>query len=132
MIQSLSHITFIVKDLDKTAKLFCYCLGAKEIYDSKNKNYSVSREKFFLLGGIWLVAMEGEVSDTSYRHIAFTVEEPIMSKIESKLKESGAKIIPSRPRVEGEGKSLYFRDFDNNLFELHSGSLEERLNKYKL
>ena len=132
MVQGLSHITFIVKNVDRTSELLCSCLGAEEIYDSKSKNFSVSREKFFLLGGVWLVAMEGEVSDTSYRHIAFTVEEPKLKEIESKLRASGAEIMPSRPRVEGEGKSLYFRDFDNNLFELHSGSLEVRLKRYKL
>jgi len=35
-----------------------------------------------------------------------------------------------RPRIDGEGESLYFYDFDNHLFELHSGTLEERLASY--
>ncbi|HEX8385624.1 MAG TPA: hypothetical protein VF576_05550 [Rubricoccaceae bacterium] len=39
-------------------------------------------------------------------------------------------IRPARPRVEGEGESLYFYDFDNHLFELHGGSLERRLARY--
>jgi hypothetical protein len=91
----------------------------------------VSREKIFILEGIWLIAMEGKVSENSYRHIAFTVEEPSLNAIESKLNELNAEIIPSQPRVDGEGESLYFRDYDNNLFELHSGILEERLKKYK-
>ncbi len=30
----------------------------------------------------------------------------------------------------GEGHSLYFYDHDNHLFELHTGTLEERLARY--
>jgi hypothetical protein len=36
----------------------------------------------------------------------------------------------SRPRVEGEGRSIYFHDRDNHLFELHTGTLQERLARY--
>jgi len=32
--------------------------------------------------------------------------------------------------VQGEGLSLCFYDYDNNLLELHSGTLEERLLAY--
>lgn len=38
---------------------------------------------------------------------------------------------PGRKRVPGEGKSLYFYDYDNHLFELHAGSLSNRLDAYK-
>ncbi|MFZ5563799.1 MAG: hypothetical protein ACOZBW_07070 [Thermodesulfobacteriota bacterium] len=31
---------------------------------------------------------------------------------------------------QGEGDSLYFYDFDNQLIELHTGTLNERLNAY--
>jgi hypothetical protein len=36
----------------------------------------------------------------------------------------------SRSRGAGEGYSIYFYDFDNHLFELHTGSLPERLEHY--
>ncbi len=36
----------------------------------------------------------------------------------------------ARSRVEGEGRSLYFYDYDNHLFELHTGTLFQRLQKY--
>ena len=131
MIHGISHITIMVRNLDKTARLLCEGLGAREIYDSRHRNFSVAREKFFLVGGIWLVAMEGAVSEKSYRHIAFQVEKRKLGGYKNRLTELGATMVPSRPRVEGEGTSVYFYDYDNNLFELHAGCLEERLERYK-
>ena len=40
-------------------------------------------------------------------------------------------IKPPRPRIEGEGLSLYFYDYDNHMFELHTGTLAERLQHYE-
>jgi len=40
-------------------------------------------------------------------------------------------IRPPRSRVAGEGASLYLYDFDNHLFELHTGTLEQRLARYR-
>jgi fosfomycin resistance protein FosX len=42
----------------------------------------------------------------------------------------GLKMKEARSRVEGEGQSLYFYDYDNHLFELHTGKLEDRLTTY--
>ncbi|WP_036593190.1 FosX/FosE/FosI family fosfomycin resistance hydrolase [Ottowia thiooxydans] len=130
-IQGISHITFIVRDLDLMKKFLCEGLGAEEVYDSSAKNYSVSREKFFLLGGVWLAAMEGEPpAERTYRHLAFKVSEDELSEFEIRLRSIGVDIQTPRPRVEGEGNSLYFHDFDNHLFELHTGTLDERLIRY--
>ncbi len=38
--------------------------------------------------------------------------------------------LPHPDRVEGEGRSLYFHDHDNHLFEVHAGTLDERLARY--
>lgn len=46
------------------------------------------------------------------------------------LRKLGVEIKPPRPRVEGEGQSLYFYDFDKHLFELHTGTLAQRLQRY--
>ena len=46
------------------------------------------------------------------------------------IEELGLEIKPPRPRVDGEGQSLYFYDFDGHLLELHTGTLEERLARY--
>jgi len=129
-IRGISHLTFIVRDLDRTARLLTEGLGAKEVYDSASENFSLSREKFFLLGGEWLAFMEGTPTERSYRHVAFEVEAADLPGYEARLRSLGAEIKPPRSRVEGEGLSLYFYDYDDNLFELHTATLDERLARY--
>lgn len=129
--KGISHITFIVRDLERMADFLCEGLGAREVYDSAGREFSLSREKFFLLGGTWLAAMEGEPpAERSYQHVAFEVDEAELSAYQARLEALGVDIRPPRPRVEGEGQSLYVHDFDNHLFELHTGTLEQRLARY--
>ena len=129
-IRGISHLTFIVRDLDRTARLLTEGLGAEEVYDSASRNFSLSREKFFLLCGVWLAFMEGSPAGRSYRHVAFEVDAADLPRYETRLRSLGAEIKPPRSRVEGEGMSLYFYDYDDNLFELHAGTLDERLARY--
>ena len=129
--QGISHVTFIVRDLDRMAAFLCQGLGAREVYDSAGREFSLSREKFFVLGGVWVAAMEGEPpAGRSYQHVAFAVDESELPLYQARLEALGVEIRPPRRRVEGEGRSLYFHDFDNHLFELHAGTLEERLARY--
>jgi fosfomycin resistance protein FosX len=130
-VEAVSHITFIVRDLERMATFLCEGLGAQEVYDSQRQNFSLSHEKFFVLGETWLVAMEGEPpTERSYRHLAFKVSLEDLPKFESRLQALGTELVQPRPRVKGEGESLYFYDFDNHLFELHTGTLEQRLQRY--
>ncbi len=129
--EGISHITLIVRDLSRMTTFLCDGLGAREVYDSAGHNYSLSREKFFVLGGVWLAAMEGvPPSERSYQHVAFRVSESDLAVYQARLGSLGVEIRPPRPRVNGEGLSLYFYDFDNHLFELHTGTLEQRLARY--
>ncbi len=130
-IEAVSHITFIVRDVERMATLLCEGLGAQEVYDSKDRNFSLSREKFFVVAGTWLAVMAGEPPvERSYRHLAFKVSPEDLPRFELRLRALGVEIRPPRPRVDGEGVSLYFYDFDNHLFELHTGTLEQRLRRY--
>lgn len=130
-LKGISHITFIVRDLERMATLLCEGLGAREVYDSAGREFSLSREKFFLLGGTWFAAMEGEPpAERSYQHVAFLVDEDALPGYQARLEALGVEIRPPRDRVDGEGRSLYFYDHDNHLFELHAGTLEERLERY--
>jgi catechol 2,3-dioxygenase-like lactoylglutathione lyase family enzyme len=130
-IEAISHVTFIVRNVERMARVLCEGLGAREVYDSGDQPFSLSREKFFVLGGIWIVAMEGDPpTDRSYQHLAFKVAPEELPQLTQRLRALGIEIKSSRPRVAGEGDSLYFYDFDNHLFELHTGTLEQRLHRY--
>ena len=130
-IHGLSHVTFLVRDLERMATFLCQGLGAREVYDSRGRTFSLSREKFFVLGGVWIAAMEGEPpAQQTYQHVAFKIAESDVPLYEANLRALGVEITPPRSRVEGEGQSLYVCDFDNHLFELHMGTLEQRLERY--
>jgi fosfomycin resistance protein FosX len=131
LIQGLSHLTFIVRDLDKMAGIITDVLGGEEVYSSGDATFSTSREKFFVAGGIWIAVMEGESLPTrTYNHVAFKVDDEQLETARIAIEKLGLEMKPPRPRVEGEGQSLYFYDHDNHLFELHTGTLEDRLVRY--
>ena len=93
--------------------------------------FSLSREKFFLIGDLWIAIMEGEaLPERSYNHIAFKIDEADFDRYVERVRKLGLEMRPPRPRVEGEGRSIYFYDDDNHMFELHTGTLEERLTRY--
>jgi fosfomycin resistance protein FosX len=132
VIEGFSHITFIVRDLKKMARIIVDVLGGCEVYASGAKQHSISPEKFFDVGGLWIAIMQGDPLPTrTYNHVAFKVSPTQLEKAESAIEKLGLEFRTSRPRVEGEGQSLYFHDYDNHLFELHTGTLQERLAAYK-
>ena len=99
---------------------------------SGDKTYSLSREKFFLIGDVWIAIMEGEsLSEKTYNHVAFKVSEKNFDMYVQRIKKLGLDIKEARSRVDGEAQSIYFYDYDNHLFEIHTGTLNERLQKYQ-
>lgn len=131
MIRGISHITIIVKNLERTSVFLQTVFDAKEVYSSGEKMFSISKEMFFLINDIWLCIMEGEpITERTYNHIAFQIPETDFELYKAKVIASGVDLHPERPRVDGEGRSLYFYDFDNHLFELHTGTLSGRLKRY--
>ena len=59
-----------------------------------------------------------------------TDEQLVVALGRGRIEALGLDLRPPRPRVPGEGRSIYFHDEDNHLFELHTGTLEERLARY--
>ncbi|SHJ20304.1 VOC family protein [Lutispora thermophila] len=93
MISGISHITFIVEDLEKATKFFKKVFDAEEVYYSGDKTfYDMYLER---------------------------------------IQRLGLEIKEGRNRIDEEGRSIYFYDYDNHLFELHTGTLESRLLSYK-
>ena len=131
MIEGLSHMTFVVRDLNRMSRIMTDVLGAAEVYASGDDTFSLSREKFFDLSGLWIAIMEGEaLPDRAYNHIAFKIPEEDFDAYVQRIEAAGLDFKPPRPRVEGEGRSIYFYDDDNHLFELHTGTLQQRLERY--
>lgn len=131
IVEGLSHITWIVTDLDRATRLFTEGLGGQVVYDSGARTFSLSRERFLDVGGLWIALMEGRpLAERSYNHVAFKVRDEDLDEAASRLVALGLEVRPPRPRVAGEGRSVYLYDWDNHLIELHSGTLAERLARY--
>jgi fosfomycin resistance protein FosX len=132
MIEGLSHITFVVSDLDRMTRFLTTIFNAEEIYFSGSQTFSISKEKFFLIDRIWIVIMEGDpLQERTYNHVAFKIAEQDFEDYLARVKLVGIEVQEGRSRVDGEGNSLYFYDYDNHLFELHTGTLEQRLERYQ-
>jgi catechol 2,3-dioxygenase-like lactoylglutathione lyase family enzyme len=87
--------------------------------------------EFFDVGGLWIATMEGKALPTqTYNHVAFKMGSDEYDDRLQCIKSLGLEVQEGRSRVEGEGHSIYFYDYDNHMFELHSGTLEERLKRY--
>jgi catechol 2,3-dioxygenase-like lactoylglutathione lyase family enzyme len=128
--KGISHITLICQDLAKSTHLFRELFGAVEIYASGAKRFSHAPETFLLIDDLWIALMQGKTVERTYNHIAFRIEEEDLPLFEEKIRHLGLEIAFGRPRDAREGKSLYFYDYDNHLFELHAGDLEQRLEYY--
>ena len=132
MIEGISHVTFVVKNLDKTTDLFKEIFDAKEVYYSADKKHSYFKERFFIIGNQWIAVMEDEnIVNRTYHHLAFKISDSDVDSYLSKIKALKLELKPPRERISGEGYSIYFYDYDNNLFELHTETLEKRLSTYK-
>lgn len=84
----ISHITLIVKDLNKTSVLLNTLFDAKEIYDSQQKKFSLYPEKFFLVKDLWIAVMQDSSNKLpkTYNHIAFKIDEQDIDSFVSKSK----------------------------------------------
>lgn len=131
MSTGLSHITFIVTDLDRMQQILERVFDAHCVYASGSEQFSVSEERFFLIGDTWITTMKGDpLPGRSYNHVAFRIEERDLDGCRTRIAELGLEMRPERPRVAGEGRSVYFYGPDNHLFEVHTGTLADRLARY--
>jgi catechol 2,3-dioxygenase-like lactoylglutathione lyase family enzyme len=126
--QGLSHLTYIVRDLDRMARFLCHGLGGHEVSDPNEHSFALAHEKYFVVCGVWIAAMKGEPPrERSYQHVAFQVPAEELPAYRERLAALGVEFRPARKRGPGESESLYFYDFDDHLFELRAATLEQRL-----
>lgn len=132
MIQGLSHMTFVTADLDRMETLLTHIFRAEKVYDSGDQTFSLAQERFFLVGDIWIAIMKGDpLVEKTYNHIAFKIDDDDFDAYLTRIDDLGLELREGRARVKGEGQSIYFYDDDNHMFELHTGTLQERLDRYK-
>lgn len=129
MIQSINHVTYSVTDIKQSIAFYKDILKANILVESDKTAY-------FTLGGLWLALNEekdiprNEIQ-YSYTHMAFTIDESEFDEWYQWLKENNVNILEGRTRDVKEKKSIYFTDPDGHKLELHTGTLEDRIDYYK-
>lgn len=132
MIETLSHITFAVSDLEWSGNMLTKVLDAREVYRSGERQFSIAPERFYVVGPLWIAIMQHSTPPTrTYDHVALKITDDSFDAYRKRIIDFGLEMRESRPRIAGEGRSLYFYDRDNHLFELHTGTLAERLASYR-
>jgi len=125
-IKGLNHITFAVSDLIRSTDFYTQVLGA-------NLLLTGTKTVYMDLAGIWLALnlVSEPQKPASYTHIAFTVDEADLAIFRQRLQDKCINLEADRPRHPDEGQSLYFRDPDGHLLELHSKTQASRVEYYR-
>ncbi|MBU6114653.1 FosB/FosD family fosfomycin resistance bacillithiol transferase [Mammaliicoccus lentus] len=129
MIQSINHVTYSVSDLKKAIVFYKDILKARILVESDNTAY-------FTIGDLWLALNEEKDIPRneihySYTHMAFTINESEFDIWYQWLKDNNVSILKGRNRDLRDKKSIYFTDPDGHKLELHTGTLQDRLDFYK-
>lgn len=122
MLKGLNHITIAVSDLDRSLNFYCGLLGMKPHarWDSG---------AYLSLGDVWFCLSCDEVKPAQdYCHIALDIGDGDFNVFAKKLR---AENVVEWKQNKSEGLSFYFLDPDGHKLEMHSGSLESRLESLK-
>ncbi len=118
MITSLNHITISVSNVETSFKFYVELLGMKPHALWNNGAY-------LTVGDLWFCLSQGKVTARKdYNHLAFSVNKNQFRNVKNKLKNEN---IDEWKNNSSEGYSIYFLDPDGHKLEIHSGSLESRL-----
>ncbi|MDW4343749.1 FosB/FosD family fosfomycin resistance bacillithiol transferase [Staphylococcus saprophyticus] len=129
MIQSINHVTYSVSDIKASITFYKDILKANILVESDKTAY-------FTVGGLWLALNEekdiprNEIA-YSYTHMAFTIDESEFDEWYQWYNDNNVNILEGRNRDVRDKNSIYFTDPDVHKLELHTGTLQDRLDYYK-
>lgn len=129
MIRSINHICYSVSNLNESIYFYKDILCGDLLLIGETTAY-------FDIGGLWVALNEekdiprNEIQ-YSYTHTAFTIDESEYNSWYRWLEKNNVNILEGRTRDVRDKKSIYFIDPDGHKLELHTGTLENRMNYYK-
>ncbi|WP_312684700.1 FosB/FosD family fosfomycin resistance bacillithiol transferase [Mammaliicoccus sciuri] len=129
MIKSINHICYSVSNLDNSIRFYKDILCGELLVSGKTTAY-------LDIGGLWVALNEekdiprNEIQ-YSYTHTAFAIEESEYNSWYQWLKKNNVNILEGRTRNLRDKQSIYFTDPDGHKLDLHTGTLENRMNYYK-
>lgn len=122
MLRGLNHITIAVNDLQQSLTFYI------ELLEMKPHVRWISGA-YLSLGGVWFcLSCDGAKPSQDYCHIALDVSEENFNAVSEKLRAAN---VAEWKQNSSEGRSLYFLDPNGHKLEIHSGSLESRLESLK-
>ncbi|MGK0554826.1 metallothiol transferase FosB [Macrococcus capreoli] len=129
MINAINHITFSVANLERSIYFYQNILEGKLLMKGRTSAY-------LDIGGMWIALnVETDVQrfeiNPTYTHIAFSIDEQDFSYWKEKFEKGNVNLLESRARSKEDKLSIYFTDPDGHRLELHTGTIEDRLQYYK-
>ena len=125
MIRGINHITFATTKLNESIEFYSEILGGK-------LKAKWEKGAYLELGNVWIALNQVDSfevrCDDITTHIAFTVDNDSFLQIKDRLNSIG--VVEYKKNIS-EGNSFYFNDPDDHKLEIHTGSLDTRLNWIK-
>lgn len=113
-IHGLSHVTLLARDLDAMERMLVAALDARKVYDSGDDTFSLSPERFYLIGDgpapVWLAVMQGDPPPRSYQHVAFSIDEEAFEAAGARIARWGSNSAPAAPASRARrARSIFIR-----------------------
>jgi catechol 2,3-dioxygenase-like lactoylglutathione lyase family enzyme len=121
VIRGINHVTFAVRDLERSFAFYRDVLGFRP-------RARWPQGAYFSAGALWFCIVVDDHARTEplkeYTHLAFAVARSEFVALSEQIRGSGCEIWKAN---SSEGDSLYFLDPDGHKLEIHATRLEDRL-----